>query len=447
MKKNYIKRFLNAILKSKAGIFALLLLSGMAANAQSISLKECIEIGLKNHPDYQAGVLNAEAANASFMEAKSLRYPTMGIGVFQSTNTGRSIDRFTNAYINQIYNSTYAQASLSQPIFNGSKIQSTIRQNELMRDSKNLGLESTKNQLTIQIIQAYLSVLASDELLTIAKNQVISSETQLDQIEKQFNAGTLGKSQLLQIKTQAANDQFAEISASGNLQTAKLALAQLMNRNLSPGISFETIDASILAKEYDQSLADNALENLPEIKAADYEIRSFDSRIKAVKADKLPKLDFYADWNTFYASSNPEQEFFEQINGSRNGSFSLGLRIPIFARFQTNPKIQTASIQKRLAENRLASTKLQVNQAVQTAIQQYNLAAERYNNAQSQVAVNQENIDAVHAQINAGTVNSIEFILAKTNYDRANSNLVQAKYSFLLQEKILNFYEDGVWEF
>jgi outer membrane protein len=371
----------------------------------------------------------------------------MGIGVFQSTNTGRSIDRFTNAYINQIYNSTYAQASLSQPIFNGSKIQSTIRQNELLRDSKNLNLESTKNQLTIQIIQAYLNVLASDELLTIAKNQVISSETQLDQIEKQFNVGTLGKSQLLQIKTQAANDQFAEISASGNLQTAKLTLAQLMNRNLSPGISFETIDASILAKEYDQSLADNALKNLPEIKAADYEIRSFDSRIKAVKADKLPKLDFYADWNTFYASSNPEQEFFEQINGSRNGSFSLGLRIPIFARFQTNPKIQTASIQKRLAENRLATTKLQVNQAVQTAIQQYNLAAERYNNAQSQVAVNQENMDAVQAQINAGTVNSIEFILAKTNYDRANSNLVQAKYSFLLQEKILNFYEDGVWEF
>jgi outer membrane protein len=443
----YKIEFLRTIFKVNMSIFALVLLSGMAVNAQSISLKECIEIGLKNHPDYQAGVLNAEAANASFLEAKSLRYPTMGIGVFQSTNTGRSIDRFTNAYINQIYNSTYAQASLSQPIFNGSKIQSTIRQNELLRDSKNLNLESTKNQLTIQIIQAYLNVLASDELLTIAKNQVISSETQLDQIEKQFNVGTLGKSQLLQIKTQAANDQFAEISASGNLQTAKLTLAQLMNRNLSPGISFETIDASILAKEYDQSLADNALKNLPEIKAADYEIRSFDSRIKAVKADKLPKLDFYADWNTFYASSNPEQEFFEQINGSRNGSFSLGLRIPIFARFQTNPKIQTASIQKRLAENRLATTKLQVNQAVQTAIQQYNLAAERYNNAQSQVAVNQENMDAVQAQINAGTVNSIEFILAKTNYDRANSNLVQAKYSFLLQEKILNFYEDGVWEF
>jgi outer membrane protein len=424
---------------------AAILLAPLFINAQSLSLKECVDLGIKNHPDYQAGVLNAEASNASLQEAKSLRLPTMGIGVFQSTNTGRSIDRFTNSYINAIYNSTYAQASLSQPIFSGFRIQSTVRQNELLRDSQQLNLESIKNQLTIQIIQAYLNVLATDELLTIANNQVASSSFQLDQIEKQVNAGVLSKNELLQIKTQMANDQFAEISASGNVRAARLALYQLMNTNLADNFNFETLDASILSKEYGNELASNALENLPEIKAANFEIRSFDSQIKAVKAAKLPTLDFYADWNTFYASSNPEQEFFEQINGSRNGSFSLGLRIPIFARLQTNPRIQTASIQKRLAENRLATTKLRVNQAVQTAIQNYELAAERYENATSQVEINKENLDVIQAQINAGTIDAIPFILAKTNFDRANSNLVQAKYSFLLQEKILNFYENGDW--
>ena len=173
----------------------------------------------------------------------------MGIGVFQSTNTGRSIDRFTNSYINAIYNSTYAQASLSQPIFSGFRIQSTVRQNELLRDSQQFNLESIKNQLTIQIIQAYLNVLATDELLTIANNQVASSSFQLDQIEKQVNAGVLSKNELLQIKTQMGNDQFAEISASGNVRAAILALYQLMNTNLADNFSFETLDASILSKE------------------------------------------------------------------------------------------------------------------------------------------------------------------------------------------------------
>lgn len=416
------------------------------AKAQTISLKECIALGLKNHPDYQTGVLTAEAATASLTEAKSLRLPTIGVDVYQSTNTGRSIDRFTNSYINDVYNSTYAQARLSQPLFQGFRIQSTIRQNELLVESEKLNLASTQNQLTIRIIQAYLKVLASQELYAIAQNQVLTSKTQLDQISKRVNAGVLGKTEELQIKTQVANDEFSEITASGNLRAARLDLFQLMNANLAPNTQFETLNAEIVAKKYGNELAENALSNLPEVKAADFEIRSFDSRIKAIKGDKLPRLSFVADWNTFYASSNPEQEFFEQINGSRNASFSLGLSIPILGRLQTNPRIQTASIQKRMAENRLASTKLVVNQAVQTAIQNYELASERYNNAVSQVAINQENMDAIQAQINAGTVNSIEFILAKTNFDRANSNLVQAKYSFLLQEKILKFYENGAWD-
>lgn len=446
--KKFTKNWLQllAIRNSKFNILFLLLLAIGTSKAQTISLKECIDLGIKNHPDYQTGVLNAEAANAGFVQAKSLRYPTMGVQIYQSTNTGRSIDRFTNSYINQVYNSTYAQASLSQPIFQGFKIQSTIRQNELLKEAGKLNLESTKNQLTIQIIQAYLDVLASKELFEIAKNQVLSSTAQLDQISKQVSAGVLGQTELLQIKTQLANDQFSEITASGNVRASRLSLFQLMNADLNSDVVFESLDANVMSKQYGNDLAQNAMQSLPEIKSADFEIRSFDSQIKAVKADKLPSLNFYADWNTFYASSNPDQEFFDQINATRNGSFSLGLRIPIFARLQISPRVQTISIQKRIAENRLRTTKLRINQAVQTAIQNYELAFERYDNAISQVSVNQENLNAIQSQIDAGTINSIQYILAKTNFDRANSNLVQAKYSFLLQEKILKFYENGGWE-
>ncbi|MFT7434271.1 MAG: outer membrane protein [Psychromonas sp.] len=436
---------ISALRKSNLTVLSLVLFSALTIKGQSVSLKECIEIGLKNNPDYEASVLNAESANADFLQAKSLRYPTMGVEVYQSTNTGRSIDRFTNDFINEIYSSTYAQARLRQPIFQGFRIQSSIRQNELLREASKLNLSSTQNQLTIQIIQAYLAVLAARELHLIAQNQVTSSQAQLDQITKQVNAGVLGKAEELQIKTQLANDQFSEITASGNVRASRLALFQLMNLGINDAISFERVDSAVLTKAYNSDLVENALNNLPEIKAAALEIKSFDSQIKAVKADKLPTLDFLANWNTFYASSNPEQEFFEQINATRNGSFTLGLTIPVFGRLQTNPRVQSVSIQKRMAENRLATSRLRINQVIQTAIQNYSLAAERYQNAQSQVAINQENLDAIQSQIEAGTLNSIQYILAKTNFDRANSNLIQAKYAFLLQEKILNFYEQGEW--
>src|SRR5690606_26156898 len=123
----------------------------------------------------QNAVLNAELAGANLDLAKSRRLPQMSIEFYQSTNTGRSIDRFTNAYINQVYNSTYTQAGFSQPIFQGFRIKNGIEAGEL---SFLAGLElvkASRNDLTVRIIQAYLAVLQAEELVTISEAQVAAS--------------------------------------------------------------------------------------------------------------------------------------------------------------------------------------------------------------------------------------------------------------------------------
>ncbi len=413
--------------------------------AQNISLKECVEMAIKNHPDYQGAVLNAEVAEANFSASKSNRLPNMQVEVYQSTNTGRSIDRFTNAYINQIYSSTYAQASLSQPIFQGFRMKHDIRSKELRVSSELHNIEAMKNDLTIRIIQAYLNVLQAEELLVVAKSQVASSAQQLDRVTKQTEAGVLGKSELLQMRTQYSNDEFAKINAEGNLKQAKLALFQLLNISPDNDYSFERLPENMASQDFKEVSMERVFENLPEIKAADAQIKSFESQAKSIKAENLPSLNFFADWNTFYASSNSQEMFFEQINSTRNGSVTLGLQIPIFGRLQTSPRVQAAMIQKKVAQNQLRSSKLSIQQSYYTSLQNYDIAYEQFKNAEEQVKVNNENLEAVQAQINAGTVNAIEYILAKTNYDRAKANLVQAKYSFLLQEKVLEFFKTGVW--
>ena len=413
--------------------------------AQSISLKECVEIAIKNHPDYQGAVLNAEVAEANFSASKSNRLPNMQVEVYQSTNTGRSIDRFTNSYINQLYSSTYAQASLSQPIFQGFRMKHDIRSKELRVSSELHNIEAMKNDLTIRIIQSYLNVLQAEELLAVAKSQVSSSAQQLDRVTKQTEAGVLGKSELLQIKTQYSNDEFSKISAEGNVKQAKLRLFQLLNISPDKNYSFERLSENMVSQNFAEVPIENVFENLPEIKAADAQIKSFDSQTRSIKAENLPSLNFFADWNTFYASSNSQEQFFEQINSTRNGSFTLGLQIPILGKLQTNPRVQAAIVQKKVAQNQLRASKLNIQQSYYASLQNYDIAYEQFQNAKEQVKVNNENLEAVQAQINAGTVNAIEYILAKTNYDRANANLVQAKYAFLLQKKILQFFKTGVW--
>lgn len=428
-------------------IFTFLLVFGFSAKAQveELSLQKCVSLGLKNHPDYQGSVLNAELAANGVADAKSNWLPEMGIFLNQGTNTGRSIDRFTNAFINEQYSSTFAQASLQQSIFQSFRIRHMVDAAELSKLSGNARVEAMKNNLTIRIVQSYLQVLQANELAIMTQKQYQASTEQFEMINEQVNAGVLARRDLLQIQTQQANDEFAALNARGQAEQAELMLFQLLNVQPIGQVSFVKINESSM----DQIIAlntDQSVENLPEITAANYSIQSFDKQLLAVKASNRPSLNFFANYNTFYASSNPTEDFFQQLNATRNSSLSLGLSIPIFGRFQTNPQAQSLRIQQKIAQNDRRSSTLQLNQAYRTSVQNYKIAKRQYESARGQVAIGTENLDAVEAQLEAGIINSTDFILAKANLERANSNLLQAKYGFLLEQKIIQFFQNGDWD-
>lgn len=425
----------------------LLAVPSFFVSAQEMTLEECISTGIKNHPDFQNQVLAAEAAQADIKIAKSQQLPRLNVEAYQSTNVGRSIDRFTNAYIDQLYNSTFAQASFSIPVFRGFQLKHNIRQNELLRDAAATGVDAARNQLTIRIVQNYLGVLASQELVKAAEQQVGLSQKQADRTNKQVEAGTVGRPVLLQLQTQVANDEFALISAQNNLQTARLSLFQSMNRHPDESVNFAPLEKEVALTDFNRSEFAESINQLPEIKGQEIRIKSFESQLRSVKADNLPSVDAFANYGSFFASSNPEESFFEQLNGTRNGAVTLGLTIPIFASFRTRPQAQAVTIQKKVAKNQLVSTKLQLTQAFEQALQSYQNASKRYLNVEKQVAINQENLAAVTSQVEAGTVNVVELLLARTNYDRAQNNFIQTKYELLLQSMLLDFYRTGAFNF
>ena len=414
--------------------------------AQNVTLEECVQMAMRQHPDFQEQKLNLEMADANLSLAKSNRLPNMGFQVSQSTNTGRSIDRFTNSYINQVYNSTYAQANLSQPIFMGFGIKNDIQSKASQYESEKYTLEARRNNLTVLVIQAFLNVLQSEELSQTAQNQTLATKEQFDLSEKRFQAGTISKKELLQLHTQLAQNEFDEITASNQVQKARLALFQLLNVEPSEEYHLKKVDIQESVQTLEGSAIIFAPENFPELKASENTIKAIDYQTKSIRSQNLPSLYFYAGWNTLFASSNPEERFFQQLNATRNASFTLSLQIPILGRLQTNPKIQASKIQHKLAQNQLERNRLAVNQGYQSALLNFQLAKKQYANAEKQLQINHENMDMIEAEMAAGTNNVIDYILAKSNLDKALSTSIQSKYGLLLQNKIINFYQTGFWE-
>jgi outer membrane protein len=123
-------------------------------------------------------------------------------------------------------------------------------------------------------------------------------------------------------------------------------------------------------------------------------------------------------------------------------SLNLGVRIPIFNSFRTRNAVKLADITVRNNELIEQNTKLQLRQQIEQAHLNMTNAYERYKTLLNQVDAYNTSFKAAEARFTAGVGTSVDYVIAKNNLDRANINLIAAKYDFVLRKKILDYYQN-----
>ena len=97
-------------------------------------------------------------------------------------------------------------------LFNGFAIQNFIKQNSLTYQASKMDWQQEKDNLTINIILAYLQVLSNADQLAQAKNQASLSAQQVERLEVLNKEGAIRPSDLSDLKGQYAGDQLAIIT-------------------------------------------------------------------------------------------------------------------------------------------------------------------------------------------------------------------------------------------
>lgn len=423
-------------------LLVLLMLVSHIGLGQSLTLKDCLKIAIEKHPDYQEAILQGELAQNNIEQIKSSIRPEMSLDLFQSTNTGRSIDRFTNAFTNQLYNSTYMQAGLRQPVFQGFRLKHQVASAEYALESRKSGLEEARNRLSIQVIQAYLQVVLGQEQLRVSNKQIESRMEQLAVLQKRLDAGVLTKTSVLQVETQLASDKIALVQTENELTQSKVLLFTLLNQPFQAEATFLPLSSDSIL-DYDFIEITN---QLPELEASMHRQAALEASFRAIKAENLPSLTFFANWNTFYASSNPEQNFLDQFNSTRNGSLSLGLSIPVFGRLQTGPRLQENRIALRLEQNVQKQISQNLQRDVNQTLAAFEMAKSGLDQAQRQMEISESLLKQLSNEVQNGNGEILELILAQNALFQAEIMGLRFKYSLLLHRCLLDFYATGTWD-
>ena len=130
----------------------------------------------------------------------------------------------------------------------------------------------------------------------------------------------------------------------------------------------------------------------------------------------------------------------KQLNNNLYTTVSLDLRIPLFNNFSQRNRIKKAALQLKNTDYVAESTKIQLRQSIEQAYANMTAARNSYDALSKQVEAFGLSFRIAEVRFNAGVETVIDYVIAKNNYDRANSNLIIARYDYLLRTKILDYY-------
>ena len=444
-----------------------------------LTLKECVDKAIANNADAQRGDLQAQTSAVTLKQSKANALPDLFANLGHGLNEGRSIDPFSNTYINRSL--AYGNYSLTSGVilYNGAQNKNTIVQNRLNYEADKLDAVQTRENITINVILAYLQILTNKDLLQQSRTSAEVTRRQVDRLATLDKAGAVAPAQYYDLKGQLANDELAIINNQNSLDAAKLSLAQLMNIPFDRSIEVESLSLNNVAANY--ALTPDAIYNIaskqfPMVRASQIRRESAAKGLQIARGASFPIIGLNGSLNTNYSNAANREVFlnsaevasgdFVTLNGSKvpvmtqrssyanerieyltqfknNYSTSLFLyvRIPILNGFRAKNRVALARINMKDADVTASAATTQLNQLIEQAYFNMNAASERVHTLERQVSDFTESFRTAEVRFTAGAITQVDYLIAKNNVDRSRSNLIIANYDYAFRSKILDYYQ------
>jgi len=449
------------------------------AAQQPWSLEDCIQYAMENNIQIKQSVLTTEYNENLLKQSKLGQIPNLEGSGRYTYSWGRALDQTTYQFTNnQQINSISMGLSSYANLFNGLRVRNTILQNKLDLMASYQDVEKVKNDISLNIAGAYLTIMFNQELVTVSKSQLDITGQQVDRTRKMVDAGRLARGTFLEIQAQYASEELTLVNAENQLSISLLDLQQILDLPIDTAFSVYIPE---LADPDENPLVIDAMEVyrtaeqlMPEIKSAMYRLESAEKGLAIAKGGRSPQLTASANYNSGFSDvrekvvdvgppqqiplgetvggegvvSYPQElpiygayPFFEQIRDNTSAGIGLAISVPIFSGWSVNTTIANARINYERARLDLQSQKLALYANIQQAYANALAALKKFNSTQKALVSMEESFKYTETKFEVGLVNTVDYNISKNQLIATQSDLLQAKYDFIFKTKILNFYQ------
>jgi len=413
----------------------------LTAQEKQWTLAECIGYALNENIQVRKAGVSVSVGELTLQQAKDNRLPGLNASLGENLGWQQKTDSFGETSLGSS-SRTSASVSSSLTLFDGFQLRNQIRQAGLDYKTLQFSTDQTKESVSLSIMSAYLQVLYAEENVTNSRNQADATRGELVLASERLSLGAIANSEYLQVKTQLATEEANLTNSVNNLKMAKVNLMQLMEYPVDEIFEIARPDMAAIISMVPSADAnevyEEALQVKPQVKIAALNREGAALDLEIARGGFYPSVSFNAGMSTGFSQA---AEMGSQLKNGFSPSVGISASIPIFRNNQNRSAVARARYGITTSELDELNTRNQLRKEVEQAVLDAESAMTSYHAAVNQYEASLESYNVAEEKFKLGAMNSIDFLIQKTNLNSAESNLLQAKYELVYSNKIIDFYK------
>jgi len=413
----------------------------IAAQSQDMQLQECIDYALQNRIEikkYENNIVQSE---------QNVKYSKYSLLPSASIEAGHTFNGAKEGEYPAFQTANYSLNS-QMIIFDGMQSIIKIRQSSLLNKRNKTELEILRDNVKIEVIQAYYELLIANENKQIIVRSLEKIDKQVQIIQEMVNEGKISVIDLYEIKAQNEKERKNLFQAELNRKKAYSALKKAINYPVNSDL--QIADSSNLNMTYPTLSIDDAynlaLETLPQIRLSIQDSIYAHNNISIIKGQYLPYLTTTSSMLSSYSemsispSNESDYNFSSQFEDNFAHQLGFSLIIPLYNRHNVKQKVFESKIQLDNIILEKENIENKIYREIETLITTIQLQNNKINALQEELRLYTQVFEMRKEQYSLGSLSINDYLLSENNKTNTELEIIIEKYNLLLNIKLFDLY-------
>ena len=420
----------NRLLLKTGILIAFLLPTALLADEKQQSLLDIYHQALAHDPTLASALSANKAAQEIIEQGKALYRPTVNFNA--NANTTQSHIRYLSGTPppgNTNFENLNAAIEARQPIYRKQNLvemdqaatQVSLADKQYHLSQQNLILRST---------QAYFDVLIAQDKIALINAQKVAILSQLEQAKATFEVGTATITDVNEAQARYDLIIAQEIASVNEFEIAKRSVEAITGELPT---TLATVKPDIQVTQLSKNMQDwqqVGLQNNLNIQIQQDALKLAEQGVEHANAGHLPTLDAVSSLGDNYSNGSPS--VFSTGNDLKSATIGLQLHIPLYAGGAISSKARQAMLNKQKAQDDVDIARRNTDLETQRAYLNLGTTIAQVKALEQALTSSQSQLDSTKLGYEVGVRTSVDVLNAQQQLFSAKRDLLQARYSYLV---------------